>query len=590
MAAWPSATTAMTVTPTSGIRDGQQVSATIQSDVSRHIVTVCESNLALGDVGVGVWDSCFLPTDASGQLAVTEVEPGTPTTMKITVNEHLVQFGGELSTECGLEPGDCSIVDLEIADGANPLYDPAVAALVPIDVERVPVVKLAPQVGLPPSASLAYTGTSFAAKDVLIRQCAAAWAAAPDPATVDHACAAATSVTPTAGAVSTTISVADPLVTVDGTSVPCSSAGCVVVSGYADEPVRVSTPIAFGGATLDLTPSQDLAPNATVHVTASGLPAGSQVTFRLCPVTGSFTCTSTTPTTLLTAPSGTIDGTINLGTGSWYDTSGDHVSCQERPCEVRVTSLPDTRYLAGRTIPVTFAPHRELLLGPQNVGLVPGQDVVARGVNLTPGASYRVQQCDIAVKECDSGPTLVASSSGEVRATVQITQDPGRHGYCRLICWVRLQAVAGGEPDLQIAYGFATMSSEATPNLDLSDGDEVRIIGRNIRPEYAGTPVFLATGRWGIAQCDKAIGRSTTTTDLVTLFTHCGTPDGGGGPVTVTGSAVDVVVRPTATFTSTLGGNTYDCRALGWCVLVLARWEQDGTVTTVTTNNIYFAS
>jgi len=525
------ATTTMTVTPTGGIRDGQQVSATIESDVARHIVTVCESNLADGDVGVPVWYSCFMPTDASGQLIVTPVEPGTPTTVQITVKEHLVQLGGELSTECGVAPGDCSIVDLEIPDGASPLWDATVAARVPIDVDRKPAVRVTPQVGLPPTASVAYTGSYFAAKDVLIRQCTAAWAAAPDPATVDHACAAATTVTPTAGAVSATIAVADPLVTVDGTSVPCSFSSCVLAAGYADELVRVSTSIGFATPTYTISQTENLVPGSAVQVSVDDVPAG-LVFVNLC-ASGRGCAPSTTT---ITVSGGSGSAAVPVGPGGWLTTTGQYTTCQESDCYLQLRSYPDFRYLNFVKVPVTFVPSRQLVVDPM-LGLRDGQSVAFRGYGLTPGASYSVRTCDLLAVSCGADQAVVvADPGGKVAGTLTVTQAPGQYGACGLPCLVRLRAVAGGEPELTRAYTIRQGTIDSTPQEGLADGQTVTVTGTDLPPTYTGTPRWLATGGWSLAQCESPV--LGTQLDLAGAFTKCGVPPGGGTVTTVTTNSI----------------------------------------------------
>ena len=144
--------------------------------------------------------------------------------------------------------------------------------------------------------------------------------------------------TPTAGAVSATIAVADPLVTVDGTSVPCSFSSCVLAAGYADELVRVSTSIGFATPTYTISQTENLVPGSAVQVSVDDVPAG-LVFVNLC-ASGRGCAPSTTT---ITVSGGSGSAAVPVGPGGWLTTTGQYTTCQESDCYLQLRSYPDFR-------------------------------------------------------------------------------------------------------------------------------------------------------------------------------------------------------------------------------------------------------
>ena len=76
-------------------------------------------------------------------------------------------------------------------------------------------------------------------------------------------------------------------------------------------------------------------------------------------------------------------------------------------------------------------------------------------------------------------------------------------------------------------------------------------------------------------------GRRTDPT-LVELLIHCGTA-AGGGAIDVLGSTSSTDMQVQATLAKVLGGTTDCTTSAGACVVGLARWEQDATVSSTFT-------
>ena len=329
--------------------------------------------------------------------------------------------------------------------------------------------------------------------------------------------------------------------------------------------------IGFAAPSYTISQTENLVPGSTVQVSVHDVPDG-VVVVDLC-ATGRG-CQS--PRTTITVTGGSGSAAVPVGPGGWLTTGGQFTTCQESDCYLLLRSAPDSRYLPNVKVPVTFLPSRQLVVDPM-LGLRDGQSVAFRGYGLTPGASYSVRTCDLLAVSCGADQAVVvADQGGKVAGTLTVTQAPGQYGACGLPCLVRLRAVAGGEPELTRAYTIRQGTIDSTPQEGLADGQPVTVTGTNLPPTYTGTPRWLATGGWSLAQCESpTLG---TQLDLAGAFTKCGVPPGGGTVTVGADGTFTATVQVQATLPRILGG-TLDCTTARFaCSLTLLRYEQDGTV------------
>jgi hypothetical protein len=131
----------------------------------------------------------------------------------------------------------------------------------------------------------------------------------------------------------------------------------------------------------------------------------------------------------------------------------------------------------------------------------------------------------------------------------------------------------------QAGYALSTGSLSASPSTGLSDGQAVALSGSGVQPTYDGRTIWIFhTGQWVTAQCAAGLTSDRT---VGGVFTNCTTAV--GGPLDLPGSTFSQPVTVKATIDRILGGTT-DCTAgPGACVLMLARFEEDGTLTLLTT-------
>jgi hypothetical protein len=152
----------------------------------------------------------------------------------------------------------------------------------------------------------------------------------------------------------------------------------------------------------------------------------------------------------------------------------------------------------------------------------------------------------------------------------------GTDRYCRDDCQVALSIYPHGSDLVIVAssYSMAEGALSVSPSSGLEDGQPVTVTGSQLMPSYDGPPVwFLGSGRWSLLQCQAAAAGQPT---LLRLFQGCAPL--GPGSVPVTGPElsldVDVQAEPTAIL-----GEGIDCMTgPGACVVMLARLEQDGSL------------
>jgi hypothetical protein len=226
-------------------------------------------------------------------------------------------------------------------------------------------------------------------------------------------------------------------------------------------------------------------------------------------------------------------------------------------------------------------------------GLLDGATAAVDGHGLVPDGRYQALVCqgvtaggalDAGARPCD--PTALAATQAdadgalhlEVPVHQRFTDDTGATRICREGCQVVLVQEQGG-PLLSVTsvtpVAMAGGSIAAAPATGLADGQAVSVTGSALMPSYDGPVLLFPTGSWGLVQCDAALLDDPT---LLGVFTQCGGVE-VAPPLQVTGPDVTATASVHATVHRFLGGTTDCTSAAGACLLVLARWEQDATVT-----------
>lgn len=233
-----------------------------------------------------------------------------------------------------------------------------------------------------------------------------------------------------------------------------------------------------------------------------------------------------------------------------------------------VTVAPTEGLLDGATVAIDA---QGLVRDGEYVGLV------CEGVHDGDELPRAARPCDL-----DSLTGTFAEPDGALHLEVPVhqrfTDDVGATHTCREGCQVVL--VRGNAiNELGVAsvtpIAMAEGSIAAAPDSGLADGQAVTVTGSQLMPSYDGPTLLFPTGAWALVQCDAALLDDPT---LLGVFTECGGVD-LGAPLQVTGPDLTASAGVHATLHRFLGGTT-DCTAgPGTCLLVLARWEQDATVT-----------
>ncbi|HKE73883.1 MAG TPA: hypothetical protein VKB57_09735 [Acidimicrobiales bacterium] len=233
-----------------------------------------------------------------------------------------------------------------------------------------------------------------------------------------------------------------------------------------------------------------------------------------------------------------------------------------------ITVAPTEGLLDGATVAIDA-------LGLVRVGQYTG--LVCEGVHAGDELPRDLKPCDP-----DSSRRAFAGPDGALHLVVPVhqrfTDDVGVTRTCREGCQVVLVAgnaitTLGVTSVTPIAMAEGTIA--AAPSTGLADGQAVTVTGSQLMPSYDGPTLLFPTGGWALVQCDAGLLDDPT---LLGVFTQCGGVD-LGAPLQVTGPDLTASAGVHATLHRFLG-DTSDCTAgPGTCLLVLARWEQDATVT-----------
>jgi Neocarzinostatin family len=578
------ATSTVSVSPSTGLRDGDTVAVTVSgADFASHSLAQCDAAWLTDTTNpypdtAGLLSHCNLAADNVRFTA----EPGSTTTVDMVVRESFRNGGvGSETITCGDAPDDCIIVDLDHTSGQWP--DEA-GGYAPISMERTPTLAVSPMPAWSSPWTVTVTGTLFRREPVTVAQCSTTWAESPDPATADASCGAPLTLTPdAAGGFSATMTLTDPVVARDGGTIPCGLDGCRVVAGYADEPVRVAAVAWFAVPTFTASPTTDLESNTTTHVTIAGVRDTSALV-RLCmdippggDLPGGRFCFPTYDQTVPLADDGTGEIDFPVRDGRYADMFMMRTfDCRGGGCYL--AAFTSTGQQIDESIPVTYRPDPFITLGTSAQGWDEGTVAQLHGEYL-PAPLWQIDVCNLSATSCEPPTTAWGRGAGPftLDTTVTLTQAPGDTAVCRGSCIVRARPYLFSGPTLTTTYSAQSPSVAVAPATGLTAGQSVVVTGTGMMKPYQGRPLYLPTGGWSVSLCDGSV--PATAPALGEVLTKCTVPP-GGSPVTVTDhTSVNTVTVP-AQFTASLGGATFDCtRSPGACKLGLVRWEQDATVT-----------
>jgi hypothetical protein len=233
-----------------------------------------------------------------------------------------------------------------------------------------------------------------------------------------------------------------------------------------------------------------------------------------------------------------------------------------------ITVAPTEGLLDGATVAIDA---HGLVRAGEYVGLV------CEGVHDGGALPRGARPCDLdSLRRTFAGPD--GALHLEVPVHQRFTDDIGATRTCREGCQAVLvhgNGIDGLGVTSVTPIAMAEGSIAAAPDTGLADGQAVTVTGSQLMPSYDGPTLLFPTGGWALVQCDAALLDDPT---LLGVFTQCGGVD-LGAPLQVTGPDMTASAGVHATLHRFLGDTT-DCTAgPGTCLLVLARWEQDATVT-----------
>jgi len=544
----------VTVTPDQVI-DGQTVTITTSGFGSGLYAFVeCPAAFADETSNTTILNRCAL-------LAGLEEGP-VPPSIDVTVTEVFTPPFGGPTVYCKVEPGGC-IVGTAVFDAATGTDQRAWA---PIGFPSGDMAAV-PSRGLAHGATTTVSGSGLPAGTWSVAQCVATYLIGRDPAQRDALCGPATDVTVVDGTLTVDLTVNDPLIAVDGSSIPCGYAACVVDLSSAATDVHDTTTISFGPPSITMDPAGpfESAEANFVVVTLAGLP-GDAAVLRQCgePIAvdrchagseisldpwGGATVRELSPRPLLNTPTGQVD-------------------CRAEACTI--AAFVDGAVAASA--PMTFRPLIALTLTP-STDLMDGQSIAVEATNLRPGRQYTLLRC---AWGCYEVASVTPSSDGVVTASVTAAQRLGDRIVCRDNCEI---GIYDGGSELRAArYEMSQGTVSADPSVDLADGETIQVSGRMVQPSYTGPNIGpFATGGWAFVQCDAALLDAPS---LYNAFDDCSVD---ARAVTVDSTGFDGSREAEATI-DTILGRTVDCAASGGaCVVGLARFEADGSLTLAVT-------
>jgi hypothetical protein len=565
--------------PSSGLRDGDVVQVELTGLAGETVVLwQCHSSVEIptADSPLGLLGRCR--TD----FQLRQIS-ASPTVAPFVVDElaTVTQDGSSSATHCAASPGTCVLV-------ASVLSSAGEALVAPFDMVASPLA-VWPDGADAGSAIQVFAGGEPPGFRVTLAQCGRPVAESLGASR----CGPERIIGVGAGVTETQVVLAETLTTAAGT-VDCVRSGCAIATfdlsgnrlGYRDITVGPTGPL---NATVSPSPLDGLVDGQEIEVAISGrpdrvvrvaqcdagVPWGSDVEDGPCQVLAELEPVEPGEERRARVP------VARAFTGA----DGTFVHC-EFDCWLVVQSEGADEFI---TFGMGFVMNPTVSLSPSS-GLVEGQPMTIEGSDLgelkifvavrcqgpaQPGdpVSYRRDLCE----PIESGTRVRADETGALDADVPAAQRfqtaNGAYRYCRDDCALGL--VGFGLEHL-LPYDMAEGSLSVSPTSGLHDGQSVTVTGSQLMSSYDGPPVWIfGSGQWSLVQCGGALPDDPS---LVDVFVHCAVL--WPGPLPVPGSdlstTVEVQARPTAIL-----GEEVDCTAaVDACVVMLARLEQDGSIST----------
>lgn len=567
----PASDMTVTVSPASGLRDGDQVIVEVSGYPAGPFIWLyqCGAELPADATDNDLYRLCTV------MGGFRRGPDAGPVTLNNSVRE-IVQVDGSLPPphqfHCGDEPQDCSIVAaVEVPYPGTTIPEWAAA---PIDMVASPLSVSGYWQSEPEGRTYAWL-SGIPGTRLSVAQCLHHPGVQDEP---DRCIPGPDVVLSPTGHAATSLVVA-PTMEVGGRSYDCLVRTCQLVVFDAAGDVWAVTEIPgswrAGEVTLDRT---------------TGLEPGTRLTARAWSNGGTY---------LALCLAAVVEGTIGALQGCRVATSvgdlgdydivvddvftpeagGEPVSCRTASggCVVALGTEQGVSWF----VPIDFADPLAVAVSPAD-GLVDGQAMTVEATGLTPGASYTFVRCGPSTGDggaltdlCEAeGASTAASPDGTASTTVTAAQALATRTYCRDRCSVALLGRDTALPVARAGYRMAEGSLAVAPSQRLEDGQAVTVTGTEIMASYEGPPWWVfPTGAWALTVCDAAVLDDPS---LVGVFTHCAAPT--EGPVAVPASTFTGETRVDAEIDRILGGST-DCRAApGACAMVLTRLELDGSV------------
>lgn len=548
------------VEPSTGLVDGQEVTVTVNGP--QMFVSIC-------DAAVGENPTLDEAIRYCGEQATVSGDE-RPAQLAYVARSSFTAIGGRV-VDCGVEPGDCVISAAGLGGSGF------VSA--PITIEPPVLTAELPDSPLGDGTPIAVTVRGAPGSAVTVAQCAfpagttlAASRCGPGVGLQVGADRRAT------GSVAVTFEVdtgAGPL--------DCRAEACGLAAFDAAGALLRALPVSFEvRLALDVSPAAGLIDGGLVLATVSGHRQSQLGVLQCRAGAGPDDIVSDCASLGVVVPAGANTEYVPANAEASFTTdSGEEVACALQPgaCVIALGAVGSTQWAA---VPITFA---QVALAPSATGLHDGQPLTISATGLLPDTAYRVLRCDpTSVPACEPEPDAPVVTSGadgtvEVATTAaqRFTSGPrGGPQYCRDECTFRLAPDGWPLPwYISVPYAMAEGSLAASPSSGLGDGDTVTLTGSDLMASYDGSPfwIFPSTGGWGIGQCGAAVLDDPT---ILGVFTHCTVAP--PGTVDVPGSTATVEVPVASSFTSILG-EPVDCASgPDVCVVVMARTEQDGSV------------
>src|SRR5690606_17256949 len=198
-----------------------------------------------------------------------------PTSIDVTVREVFTPAFGGNAVHCGSEPGGCIVGTAVLTATGSDQRAWASISFLSVDMAAVP------SRGLADGATTTVSGSEVPDGTWSLAQCAATYLSGREPAQRDALCSPATAVTVVDGAFAVDMTVSDPLIAVDGSSIPCGYAGCVLDVSSTDSSLHGTSHISFGPPSITTDPAAPFGTADVVDVTLAGLP-GDTASVRQC--------------------------------------------------------------------------------------------------------------------------------------------------------------------------------------------------------------------------------------------------------------------------------------------------------------------